>query len=988
MKKTIVFIIILLVLSIIGLQTALTQTTLEGHEDDVTSVAFSPDGTLIASGSYDDTIKLWDVATKENIATLEGHDGYVTSVSFSPDSTLIASGSYDDTVKLWDVATKENIATLEGHKNTVFSVSFSPDGTLLASGSYDKTVKLWDVATKENIATLEGHKNTILSVSFSPDGTLLASAALDGIVNLWDVATQESIAILEEKFWWVHPSSVVFSPDGTLLASGTSDNTINLWDVATQKSIGKLRVESGSTELVSFSPDGTLLASAGSHYGTVELWDVATKKNIATLEGHEDYVTSLAFSPDGTTLASGSEDGTVKLWDVTLSRASIVKISGDEQESIAGAALLNPLVVEVKDQDNNPIQDVQVTFTVTIGDGMLSGEFTVEHVKTDNNGRAARTFTLGHGGINAIEVSIKYKSVVFIAVGVSPHQIAVLKTHADDLTAVEAFSPDGTLLASGGGNLHNPYTGGTVKLWDITTKEIIATLETHTYIIVSLSFSPDGAMLAAGSYDGTVMLWDMKTYEIIATLAGHDITGLNSFFGGWFTPVSFSPDGTLLASGSTSGVVLWDVETRTNIATLADTGVSSVVFSPDGTLLASGSAASGVVLWDVETRTNIATLAEGVVDIPFVVFSPDGTLLAFMDNDIEIPKADPILTLWNIETQTNIATFADSGYGYVSFSPDGAILAFVSTDTSYQILEDSEIILHGPLRSGTSYYIYNQTFKDIGVINVDLWDVDTGTSIANLSAVAPNLGRSSNVPAGSASFSPDGTIFAVTTPYDGVVLWNVSSFAAATTPPKPLAEDVNNDGIVNIRDLALIAANLGKRGQNTADVNGDGVVDIKDLIKVAGALGNAAAAPSLNPQTLSTLTTADVKEWLTQARQLNLTDATSQRGILFLEQLLVALTPKETALLANYPNPFNPETWIPYHLAKSADVTLRIYAIDGQIVRTLALGHQPAGMYQNRSRAAYWDGRNAFGEPVASGVYFYTLTAGDFTATRKMLIRK
>ena len=206
--------------------------------------------------------------------------------------------------------------------------------------------------------------------------------------------------------------------------------------------------------------------------------------------------------------------------------------------------------------------------------------------------------------------------------------------------------------------------------------------------------------------------------------------------------------------------------------------------------------------------------------------------------------------------------------------------------------------------------------------------------------------------------------------------------------PSRIASDVNGDGSVNIQDLVLVAANLGQAGQNTADVNGDGVVDIRDLVKVAGALGNAAAAPSLNPQVLSTLTTADVKKWISEAQQLNLTDTTSQRGVLFLEQLLAALTPKETALLANYPNPFNPETWIPYHLAKDADVTLTIYAIDGHVVRTLAFGHQPAGIYQTRNRAAYWDGRNAFGEPVASGIYFYTLIAGNFTATRKMVIRK
>ena len=199
---------------------------------------------------------------------------------------------------------------------------------------------------------------------------------------------------------------------------------------------------------------------------------------------------------------------------------------------------------------------------------------------------------------------------------------------------------------------------------------------------------------------------------------------------------------------------------------------------------------------------------------------------------------------------------------------------------------------------------------------------------------------------------------------------------------------MNGDGIVNIQDLVLVAGKLGQTGTNSADVNGDGTVNIQDLVLVAGALGTSAAAPSLHLQTLEILTAAEVKQWLSEVQQLDLTDVTSLRGIVFLQQFLIALTPKQTALLANYPNPFNPETWIPYHLAKDADVTLHIYAVNGTLVRSLTLGHQAAGRYQSRSRAAYWDGRNAFGEPVASGVYFYRLTAGDFTATRKMLIRK
>ena len=212
---------------------------------------------------------------------------------------------------------------------------------------------------------------------------------------------------------------------------------------------------------------------------------------------------------------------------------------------------------------------------------------------------------------------------------------------------------------------------------------------------------------------------------------------------------------------------------------------------------------------------------------------------------------------------------------------------------------------------------------------------------------------------------------------------------AQTTDTPQIKGDVNGDGTVNIADLVLVASNLGKTGQNTADVNGDGQVNIADLVLVAGVLGTSAAAPSrLYPDALEMFTSADVRQWLSQAHQLNLMDMISQRGVLFLEQLLAALIPKETSLLANYPNPFNPETWIPYHLAKDAEVTLHIYTVNGTLVRTLSLGHQAAGMYQSRSRAAYWDGRNAIGEPVASGVYFYTLTAGDFSATRKMLIRK
>ena len=201
--------------------------------------------------------------------------------------------------------------------------------------------------------------------------------------------------------------------------------------------------------------------------------------------------------------------------------------------------------------------------------------------------------------------------------------------------------------------------------------------------------------------------------------------------------------------------------------------------------------------------------------------------------------------------------------------------------------------------------------------------------------------------------------------------------------------DVNGDGNVNIFDLVLVASILGSEGQNlTADVNADGMVNILDLVVVAGMFDAAAAAPSASSQAAEVLTPAAVRAWLTDAQALQITDPIMERGIVVLQQLLAALTPTETQLLANYPNPFNPETWIPYRLAQDAFVTLTIYDQTGQIVRTIEVGHQTAAFYENRSQAIYWDGRNQIGEQVASGVYFYHLAAGDYSATRKMLILK
>ncbi len=389
--------------------------TLEGHQRWVNSVSFPSAGTLLASGSFDNEIRLWDVARRRHIATLEGHTSRVWSVSLSPDGALLASGSSDGTIKLWDVASRQEIATLTG-SNSVFAavlaVAFSPDGTMLASGADgpDGTIKLWDVARRKEIATLEGHTDWIWSVSFSPNGGLLASGSADGTIKLWDVARRREIATLEGHTGWVQ--SVAFSFDGALLASGSDDNTIKLWDVVNRQEIATFAEHTDFVNSVSFSPNGRLLAS-GSSDGTIKLWDVADRQEIATLGVNVSEVRSVSFSPDEGLLAFGLADGKIALWDVSewvrfsseqITPQTLTKVSGDGQEGRVGQPLAEPFVVSVLDQNGSIFAGAVITFSVTAGGGTLSSTTTT----TDTNGRARSTLTLGDDrGINIVTATVE-----------------------------------------------------------------------------------------------------------------------------------------------------------------------------------------------------------------------------------------------------------------------------------------------------------------------------------------------------------------------------------------------------------------------------------------------------------------------------------------------------------------------------------------------------------------------------------------------------
>ena len=630
------------------------------HEDEVNSIAYNADGSVLASAGSDGTINLWDTAKGKRIEEpLEAGSGPVLSVAFSPDGSVLASGGGNGTVNLWDPATGNRLGySLKGHSTAVLAVAFNPEGDLLASGGVDGSIILRKAETGERVGRALALEtiDVVTSLAFSPDGNVLASGGEDrtrtpsvGVVERWNPETGRSVGKPLE-LGKEAVSGLAFSPDGHMLATGgveaslAADGIIALWNAKTGDRIDRSFV--GHTDSVlslAFSPDGGLLASAGADRN-VFLWDPKTGEPIgAPLEGHSDVVNAIAFSPEGEKLASGSSDRSVILWSAleNLLRAHRGPL-GSVAMSPDGKQFATASLVDLDRQGQVSGWGSLIRWTA---DGRQVGETVV--------GRKPATVAYSPDGSTLALGTLDGE--VFLADSETGKQKGKpLEGHGSRTPPKDpffnwvnavTFSPDGRVLATGAND-------GTVMLWDPRTRQAMGKPLVPGGPIAGLAFSPDGRTLASGSKNGEVILWDWETGRKIGKpLKGHS---------GGVTSVAFTADGNLLASSSFEGpVVIRDPKKDASTEeVLKGHRVQSLAFTHDGHVLAGGTQEGTVVLWDTATWKQIGEPLVGPRDwVNSLAFSwDDGTLVAGSEDKTVYLWRSPA---WDQDLATVAASLCD-----------------------------------------------------------------------------------------------------------------------------------------------------------------------------------------------------------------------------------------------------------------------------------------------------------------------------------------
>lgn len=466
----------------------------QGHNGQVNSVCYSPDGKRIVSCGSDNTIRIWDAETGKQIGEpLEGHTYSVYSVRYSPDGKRIVSGGYGGMIKIWDAETGKQICRrFRGHTEWVNSVCYSPDGKQIVSGSDDGTIRIWNVETGKQIGGhLEGHTDSVNSVCYSPDGKRIVSGSDDNTIQIWDAKTGERIG---EPFEGHTASvdSVCYSPDGKRIVSGSRDKSIRIWNAETGEQIGKTL----KGYPVCYSPVGKRIVS-GSNDNTIQIWDADTGKQIGNpLKGHVDWVNSVCYSPDGKRIASGSSDGTIRIWDAGLGRQLC--------DSLGGGCVNHDTSVSYSPDGTKMVFSNLLDKTIHILN-TKTGEYEGKPFKGHTNYVTSVCYSPDGKRI----VSGSFDNTIRIWNEETGNQIGKpFRGHTGPVHSV-CYSHDGKRIVSSSWD-------GTIRIWNVETRtQIGKPLEIQTDDINWVFFSPDRKSIIGECDDGTIQIWNLETHSFV-----------------------------------------------------------------------------------------------------------------------------------------------------------------------------------------------------------------------------------------------------------------------------------------------------------------------------------------------------------------------------------------------------------------------------------------------------------------------------------------
>jgi WD40 repeat protein/Tfp pilus assembly protein PilF len=607
------------------------------HGDQVSSVAFSPDGKMILTGSFDQTARLWDAETGRPIGEPLEHPDRVFSVAFSPDGRTIITGCGDGAARLWDAATGRLSGRLMKHMEVgavplgdiVSCVAFSLDGRTIITGGRDNAARLWDAATGRSIGSPLPHPHIVESVAFSPDGRTILTGCGDGAARLWNAATGQPLRppLVHVKENTTHGFSVAFSPDGRTILTGCWDKTARRWDSHTGRPIGQILGHPDKVTSVVFSRDGqTILTGCGD--GTAQLWDAATGQRIGRPLGQTGEVRGVAYSPHGRSVLIGSSDGTARLWDGGVGQPVHRPL---DYRTWMGRVVFGP-----------------------DGETILIAGYGQVQLREIASGRL-----LGR--------PVDYAPVIFSAMALSPDGRMIVTggrearlwdahtgrtlgpplAHPDSVSSV-VFSRDSRTLLTG-------CRDGTLRLWDAATGRPMGQIRALPKEVAAVAFSPDGRTILAGSQVGTARLCDAATGRLIGAPLTH---------GDRVDGVAFSPDGNVALTGSFDKTArLWNARTSQPIGPplMHQRPVWSVAFSPDGRWILTGAVGDASQLWDAATFQPIGPPLSDAVGMWNVAFSRDGRFLLTADGgsmwrwDAPAPLPDdvPRLTAW-VEAATGL----------------------------------------------------------------------------------------------------------------------------------------------------------------------------------------------------------------------------------------------------------------------------------------------------------------------------------------------